>query len=450
MPAFKIRGVIEGFYGYPWNQMDRINFIKFLGQNGMNTYVYAPKDDPYHRQKWRQLYPQNQIDAFSELLHLSQEANVSIIWALSPGLSLIYSSDTELDLLKTKFQAMQKIGFTKFGLFFDDIFNHLVHQEDVEKFSSLAEAQAFVANKIFYFLQKENPAVEIFFCPTEYMGEGQSDYLKELGIKLNPAVEIFWTGPQVCSSALELNNAQTISKTLRRKIVYWDNYPVNDAAMQPELHLGPYLNRDPKLSDYANGILLNPMDKVEASKIALYCAADFLNNPTEYNAESTWLLAIENLVGSKAKDAFVRFAKANSYSCLEPYEPKYLLDAVKRFEALISVNDWEGALKDASGFFTTLNNDLELLHELPASLVLEIKPWLDEYQAWIEIALSCLALGMELQNLQAEGAIERLIKARNTIKEGLLQAIDFKTYCCGDVIRNLAQKIYRATGYFLG
>ena len=48
-PTMSVRGTIEGFYGNPWSHEDRISQIEFYGDMKMNTYIYAPKDDPYHR-----------------------------------------------------------------------------------------------------------------------------------------------------------------------------------------------------------------------------------------------------------------------------------------------------------------------------------------------------------------------------------------------------------------
>ena len=45
-----LRGVVEGFYGTPWTFQDRADIIDFCRRNNLNSYVYAPKDDPYHRE----------------------------------------------------------------------------------------------------------------------------------------------------------------------------------------------------------------------------------------------------------------------------------------------------------------------------------------------------------------------------------------------------------------
>ena len=50
-------GVIEGFYGPPYHHAERLQLLAFLAEHGLDTYLYAPKQDPYHRDEWRTLYP---------------------------------------------------------------------------------------------------------------------------------------------------------------------------------------------------------------------------------------------------------------------------------------------------------------------------------------------------------------------------------------------------------
>lgn len=50
-PSMPLRGTIEGFYGSPWTHAERMDQLAFYGEVKANTYVYAPKDDPYHRDR---------------------------------------------------------------------------------------------------------------------------------------------------------------------------------------------------------------------------------------------------------------------------------------------------------------------------------------------------------------------------------------------------------------
>ncbi|MBI2990565.1 MAG: beta-N-acetylglucosaminidase domain-containing protein, partial [Deltaproteobacteria bacterium] len=51
------RGIVEGFFGPPWSMAHRAAIFEFGARRGMNTYLYAPKDDPYHRERWKEPYP---------------------------------------------------------------------------------------------------------------------------------------------------------------------------------------------------------------------------------------------------------------------------------------------------------------------------------------------------------------------------------------------------------
>jgi hyaluronoglucosaminidase len=46
-------GVIEGFFGRPWDWSARHMGIDFLRDYGYQFYVYAPKADPFLRRRWR-------------------------------------------------------------------------------------------------------------------------------------------------------------------------------------------------------------------------------------------------------------------------------------------------------------------------------------------------------------------------------------------------------------
>ena len=52
-----LRGVIEGYYGRPWTGDARRDVIRFLGAHRLTTFVYAPKNDDFHRTRWREPYP---------------------------------------------------------------------------------------------------------------------------------------------------------------------------------------------------------------------------------------------------------------------------------------------------------------------------------------------------------------------------------------------------------
>ncbi len=82
-PAIRYRGVVEGFYGTPWSHNARLRQLQFYGENKMNTYIYGPKDDPYHSSpNWRLPYPEKEAKQLQELVKVAKKTK-SILFGLS-------------------------------------------------------------------------------------------------------------------------------------------------------------------------------------------------------------------------------------------------------------------------------------------------------------------------------------------------------------------------------
>ena len=84
-PEIKLRGVVEGFYGTPWNHAQRLDMLSFMASQKLNAYIYAPKDDEFHRKFWRQPYPADKYQELAELTQKAKKLNIDIIFAVSPG-----------------------------------------------------------------------------------------------------------------------------------------------------------------------------------------------------------------------------------------------------------------------------------------------------------------------------------------------------------------------------
>ena len=91
-----LAGVIEGFYGQPWSLAERFELFDWMAGWGLNTYLYAPKDDLKHRAIWRELYSAAEAAALGEVIRACQQRSIRFIYALSPGLDIRYSNEAEL------------------------------------------------------------------------------------------------------------------------------------------------------------------------------------------------------------------------------------------------------------------------------------------------------------------------------------------------------------------
>ncbi|XP_065071212.1 protein O-GlcNAcase-like [Rhopilema esculentum] len=266
-----IAGVVEGFYGRPWTKEQRFDLFKRLKEYGLNTYMYAPKDDAKHRKCWRELYLEQEQENLKSLIIEAANKGITFVYALSPGLDMIFSCPKDVESLKKKLKQVSDLGCKAFALLFDDIEPEL-SLPDRQDFDTFADAQVAIANQIYDHLGTPNT---FLFCPTEYCctrakpSVKKSEYLKILGKKLNKNIDILWTGPKVVSHVISVSSIEEVAGVLKRKPVIWDNSHSNDYD-QRRLFLGPYDGRAKELYQHVNGILSNPNCEYECNFIAFH------------------------------------------------------------------------------------------------------------------------------------------------------------------------------------
>jgi hyaluronoglucosaminidase len=280
-----IRGVIEGFYGPPWTQAERLDLIRFCGAEGLTTWVHAPKDDPYHRRLWAEPYPVEELARLAELVAEAERHGVDFAYAIAPGLSICYTRERDFEALLAKCEQVRTIGVSTFQLLWDDVEHALNCPADDERYGGeerpSAAAQADLTNRFAVAFAQPGPLV---VCPMGYAGTGDSAYRRVFKRLLEPEVVVYWTGPEVVSLAIareELDGA--VERFGDHDLLIWDNYPVND--FEPErLFLGPLRGRDPRLFEgRAAGLIANAMLQAVPSKLPLATVADYLRDPHGYD-----------------------------------------------------------------------------------------------------------------------------------------------------------------------
>ena len=281
----RIRGVIEGFYGAPWTHEERLDLIRFCGAEGLNTWVHAPKDDPYHRARWRELYPEEELARFAELAAEAAQNGVDFAYAIAPGLDLDYAEDGELATLLAKLDQLRSAGIESFQLLWDDIESR-----------ACAEQAAF-SNRVAPELGS------LVVCPVGYAGTEDTKYRRAFGPALDDSIVVYWTGPEVVSFAIAREELDAAARRFaNHELLLWDNYPVNDFAPQT-LFLGPLRGRDPRLADgRCAGIVANAMLQAVPSKLALATVADWSRDPDAYDALASFERALGRY-GAEVLDA---------------------------------------------------------------------------------------------------------------------------------------------------
>ncbi len=288
-PTMPIRGSIEGFYGAPWSHEDRLSQLEFYGEHKMNSYIYAPKDDPYHRDKWKEPYPADKLADLAELVQAAHDNHVDFTFAISPGNTITYSSEADLKALIDKAQAMWDIGVRSFALYLDDIDPSLRSPEDRAMFgrdpNPPAAAQAYLLNRFNdEFIKKHDGAERLITVPTDYYQAGTTPYRKRFAELVQPDIVVQWTGIGVVAPTITSEDADKIHGIFKHDLLIWDNYPVNDFERN-RLFLAPLTGRDSDLTVEHGviGLTANPMNEAEASKIPLFTVADYTWNPEAYD-----------------------------------------------------------------------------------------------------------------------------------------------------------------------
>ena len=113
-----LTGIIEGFYGPPWTWEQRLDVMAWCHERGMTHYVYAPKDDPLHRERWRDRYDAEALAGFARLVAAD---TLRVGFALSPGLSIDYESEADRAALLAKVDQVIDLGIDLIVLALDDI-----------------------------------------------------------------------------------------------------------------------------------------------------------------------------------------------------------------------------------------------------------------------------------------------------------------------------------------
>lgn len=309
-PSFQRRGIVEGFFGPPWTLSQRTALFSLGERRGMNTYLYAPKDDPYHRERWDQPYPDAQWRDMRELIYRARRHGIDFVYGFHPGKRLHFTAAEPVQRLVEKAGLLHGAGVRTFAVLFDDIPSALEFPDDRERFQgSLARAEAEWLGRIL----ERQPAgwkdVEWWICPSYYtmdpllpkmFGPFEPGFLETLGTFLPEAVACLWTGPSVVSKTISLAHVRKVTRALNHRLILWDNYPVNDLSMAGEMHLGPVTGRDPRLPEHVYGYLNNPLLQASLSLLPLATCLDYAARPAAYDPEGSWKRAVLEFFGKTA------------------------------------------------------------------------------------------------------------------------------------------------------
>lgn len=365
------RGAIEGFYGNPWSTTDRKRQFQFYGRNKMNIYVYGPKDDPYHRARWREPYPAAELAVIQELVAEASKNKVQFVWAIHPGNDIRWNNADSLNVVN-KLEKMYAAGVRTFAVFFDDISGE----------GTKAGKQAGLLNYITdEFVKKHTDVAPLIMCPTQYNRSWTSgDYLTTLGTQMYPEVRIMWTGNSVVDM-INKSDMDWINAQISRNAFIWLNYPVTDYCSS-HLLMGRTYGNDLNIAEQLSGFASNPMEYAEASKVSLFSIADYTWNMAGYDDAASWELAMKELMPTHTW-AFRTFCEHNvdlgvtTHGLRREGESAAFRVALAKYQAAVA-NEYsaEAVAEMKTEFDTILMAANELLESTDEPEMMgEITPW---------------------------------------------------------------------------
>ena len=238
-PFFPARGYIEGYYGRLLGWYERHRIIDRLAENGMNAYLYAPKEDPFHRVEWRTAWPDEWVREFTGFCEYSNQNNINVFGGIAPGLDYNSKHDAQdFGCLVEKAGMLAEAGAAGIALMFDDI------EPVAEDIVAVREEMAFhadIATRI-----SAQITIPTLFVPRVYADEisphAASAY-ETLTDELPAGMPVLHCGSHIVAGADPLSPATTpASDAFRQRLILWDNFFCNDYCPR-RLFLGPHEGR---------------------------------------------------------------------------------------------------------------------------------------------------------------------------------------------------------------
>lgn len=414
----RARGVIEGYYGVPYNAEVTKDIFRFMARYKMNTYMYGAKSDPYHTRYWDAPYPetitpeQERIgyldkDMLSDIVSVAHDSKVNFIWAIHPGNAFTDRRDENvLERIMTKFQSMYELGVRQFGVFVDDV--GVPYDRPTQLFCAdrLSTLQNLVDER---WNNNASAAPADTVRPLQYVPqlyayswntrERAQTFFESLS-GTPDKIDIYITGANVWSVPNSYD-LELVSGWLGRDVAWWWNYPCNDNDMTKLFPMDMYTNfhdetniaNDARLEPALQGsntLIANPMQQGAASKIALFSIGDYAWNNAAFDNGASWTASLSAVAGKERAEAmqrilpYLRYYDEDALESLVNDYKKSVEDGTPEPEALAAeLSETLAACRIADGLAASSSESERLLHE-------DIRPWLEKLETMLQITLGLL------------------------------------------------------------
>lgn len=295
-------GIIEGFYGPLWRWDERKQVVARLAPAGYRFYLYAPKSDATLREGWRRRVPASHRADLTTFATTCRRAGMRFGMGLSP-IGVLENFDKAARLaLERRLGLLDEIGIEDLAILFDDVRFDL---------PDLAARQV----DLVHWCRERSGAGRVLLCPSYYTDDPVLDrlfgprpdlYLETLGELLDPAIEVFWAGAEVCAREFSPGQLEAVSRRLGRRPFLWDNYPVNDGKrMCTHLHLRGFTGRPAAIVPHIAAHGINPALQPTLSCIPALTLAESYRRGKDYCYMEATRNAMTAILGSPLATALL-------------------------------------------------------------------------------------------------------------------------------------------------
>lgn len=430
------RGLVEGYYGYPYSVEVKKDLMRFMMRYKMNTYMFGAKSDPYHSQMWKDAYPTSisaeqekngwlNQDMLRDLAKVSEETKVNFIWAIHPGNEFLGSSTVISDIM-SKFEKMHNLGIRHFGVFVDDVSIPSSDSDMKKNADRLTELQKKIENKWNYDgAAAEDTVRPLHFVPQIYCNSFASSvdqrqrFMSALS-KVPSYITVYSTGQGVWSVPNN-DHTQTVVNEFGRAMAWWWNYPCNDNADGQLYPMDMYSNfvdmpavgageRLPSTLNNCQGLIANPMQQGQLAKTALFSIADYAWNNAGFKNQESWEASFKSLI----QDEEMRQAYHDITYYLRWNEPETMKTLINNYKT--SLNNGKPNSTNLLATIKKIKQDCETVMKLKDSeiqsdrmLYTDINPWLQTLHTYALITEKMLSI---LDNQGEEAHAENWLKVK--------------------------------------
>jgi hyaluronoglucosaminidase len=423
-PETPVRGVLEGFYGKPWQEQDRLSILKVFSDLKFNAYAYAPKDDQRTNLLWKIPFTEPDKAFFTKIGAEAKRNRLRFCFEIRPVLFLKFSQKEDFDAMIDKIRTLHDCNVDCIILAFDDA-DKMFYDEDMEVYSTYVEGLADFMNRLGTEVLRLFPDMMLAYGPRDYylFAPDINTDLAYMGQNLDKIWEIAWTGNEIVSKTITANDVEAFEAIVHRVPILADNFPVvEDPQDSGIINLAPITGRATEVPSLIKGFVMNPMPLPFSSLLGLATGADFAWNPEAYNEETSLNTAAALFGDEIGTRGLVTMSKTNRTKPLWDEPAPELVKAITDFFLAYETASYHGemaVLKSQFEDFRDLTLAITPEHLLP-SLANELAPWASAQSEMGDLGLVVLDLldrlasGEDVSSIEIQTLKDRLQRIEKT------------------------------------